>query len=388
MEPNETRRKGQTTIEEYFGDLPDPRRGPAILHRLIDILTIALLGVVCGADDYEAIAEFGERRADWLKTFLALPNGIPSHDTFNRVFAMLKPDAFEARYLKWMQAVAPMKAGEHIALDGKVLRRSLDRYGGQEAIKMVSACAVERGLVLAQQAVPDDTNEISILPELLKLLALKDCIVTVDAANCQVENAQIILNQGGDFVFAVKGNQGNLQERIRQCFEELPGTPRSRHTVAFETREKGHGRQERRHYTVVNDPFCIDYINQDHRDWRIGSIIRVERERTWPHKTELNVSYYCSSLDGTDPHRLSRCIRNHWGIENGTHWVLDVTFKEDLSRIRTGFGPENFAALRHMALNLLKSEKSTRKSVAHKRFAAALDPDYLLKILQAGLSQP
>ena len=191
MEPNETRRKGQTTIEEYFGDLPDPRRGPAILHRLIDILTIALLGVVCGADDYEAIAEFGERRADWLKTFLALPNGIPSHDTFNRVFAMLKPDAFEARYLKWMQAVAPMKAGEHIALDGKVLRRSLDRYGGQEAIKMVSACAVERGLVLAQQAVPDDTNEISILPELLKLLALKDCIVTVDAANCQVENAQI-----------------------------------------------------------------------------------------------------------------------------------------------------------------------------------------------------
>ena len=247
---------------------------------------------------------------------------------------------------------------------------------------MVSACAVERGLVLAQQAVPDDTNEISVLPELLRLLALKDCIVTVDAANCQVENAQIIVDQGGDFVFAVKGNQGNLHERIRQCFEE--DTHRSRQTVVFETREKGHGRQERRHYTVVNDPLCIDYVNQDHRDWRIGTIIRVERERTLPDKTEFKVSYYCSSLDGTDPHQLSRYIRDHWGIENKAHWVLDVTFKEDLSRIRAGFGPENFATLRHMALNLLKSEKSTRKSIAHKRFAAALDPDYLLKILQAG----
>lgn len=385
MGPNEAGPKGQTTIEQYFGDLPDPRRGPAILHRLIDILTIALLGVVCGADDYEAIAEFGERRADWLKTFLALPNGIPSHDTFNRVFAMLKPEAFEARYMKWIQAVAPMKAGEHIALDGKVLRRSLDRYEGQEAIKMVSACAVERGLVLAQQAVPDDTNEIGMLPELLKLLVLKDCIVTVDAANCQVENAQIIVDQGGDFVFAVKGNQGSLHERIRQCFEE--DTHRSRHTVAFETREKGHGRQERRHYTVVNDPFCIDYVNQDHRDWRIKSIIRVERQRTLPDKTELNVAYYCSSLDGSDPYRLSHYIRDHWGIENKVHWVLDVTFKEDLSRIRTGFGPENFATLRHIALNLLKSDKSPRKSIARKRFAAALDPDYLLKILQAALRQ-
>ena len=160
----------QTTIEQYFGDLPDPRTGPAILHRLIDIFTIALLGIICGADDWEAVADFGEKREPWLKTFLALPNGIPSHDTFNRVFSMIRPEAFQSRYLSWMRAVVPKKQGEQIAVDGKVLCGSADRYGGQDAIKMISACAVESGLVIAQQAVPDDTNEIGAMPELLKLL--------------------------------------------------------------------------------------------------------------------------------------------------------------------------------------------------------------------------
>ena len=309
----------QTTIEQYFGDLPDPRTGPAILHRLIDIFTIALLGIICGADDWEEVADFGERRELWLKTFLALPKGIPSHDTFNRVFSMIRPEAFEQRYLSWMQAVIPRKPGEQIALDGKVLRGSVDRYEGQDAIKMISACAVESGLVLAQQAVPDDTNEIGALPELLKLLGLKGCIVTVDAANCQVENAKIIRAQGGDFVFAVKGNQAGLHERVRQCFEEdvdRQGTPRT-----IETHDKGHGRIERRHYTILNDKPCIDYVNQDARDWQIKSIIRVERERKTPDKTELTVHYYCASLDGSDAPLLAKCIRSHWGIENKEHWT-------------------------------------------------------------------
>lgn len=375
----------QTTIEQYFGDLPDPRTGPAILHRLIDIFTIALLGIICGADDWEAVADFGEKREPWLKTFLALPNGIPSHDTFNRVFSMFRPEAFQSRYLSWMRAVVPKKQGEQIAVDGKVLCGSADRYGGQDAIKMISACAVESGLVIAQQAVPDDTNEIGAMPELLKLLGLAGCIVTVDAAHCQVENAKIIRAQGGDFVFAVKGNQGGLHERVQQCFEEDINRQDPPKTV--ETSEKGHGRFERRHYTILNDKACIDYVNQDNRDWQIKSIIRVERERKTPDKTEQTVHYYGSSLDGSDAPLLAKCIRGHWGIENKEHWILDVTFHEDLSRVRIGFGPENLATLRHMALNFLKREKSVkRKSIARKRFAAALDQDYLLKVLQAGLA--
>ena len=374
----------KTTIEEYFGDMPDPRTGPAKLHELIDIFSIVLLGVISGADDWEVVADFGEKREEWLKTFLALPNGIPSHDTFNRVFSLIRPEAFEGRYLKWMEAVVGLKAREQIALDGKTLCGSVDKYEGQDAIKMISACAVESGLVLAQQAVPDDTNEIGSMPELLKLLGLKGCIVTVDAANCQVENAKIICAQGGDYIFALKGNQQTLLERVRQCFEG--DDDRQAKPTRIETRDEAHGRSEWRQYTVLNDKVCIEYVNRDNRDWRINSIIRVERERKTPDKTEHSVHYYCSSLDGTDAPLLAKYIRSHWAIENKVHWILDVTFREDRSRVRTGFGPENLATLRHMALNFLKREKSVKKSINRKRFAAALDPDYLLKVLHAGLA--
>lgn len=382
----------KTSIERHFGDMPDPRSGPAKLHRLIDIFTIALLGVICGADDWEAVADFGERREGWLKGFLALPNGIPSHDTFNRVFSLIEPKAFQTRYLNWVKTLMPAlaegtDANKHLALDGKALRGSADAFQGQDAIKMISAYAVDSGLVLAQQAVPDDTNEIGAMPELLKILGLQGSIVTVDAANCQIENAKIILKQGGDYVFALKGNQGTLHDQVREMFEgqaELKaGAQASVSTV--ETHEQGHGRSEWRHYTVLYDKDFLNYLNHNDRGWQIKSVIRVERKRQIADRLEHKVHYYISSLPGQQANLIANCIRTHWGIENGAHWILDVTFHEDYSRVRTGFGPENLATLRHMALNFLKSEKSVKKSINRKRFTAALDPNYLLKILRAGI---
>jgi predicted transposase YbfD/YdcC len=361
--------------------MPDPRTGPAKLHKLIDILTIALLAVICGADDWVEVHDFGEAHQDWLKTFLELPNGIPSHDTFGRVFALLQPQAFEGRFLKWIQQLATPKRGEVIALDGKVLCGSRDRYDGQEAIVMISAYASESGLTLIQQAVPDDTNEIGAMPEVLKLLWLQDCVVTMDSAHCQTENARLIVEQGGDYVFVVKENQGTLHEKLQQTFEH------SDYSIAnpttHETVEKGHGRIERRHYTLIQQPDYLDYFNPADKWGHMHSVVRVERERQLPDKTEHTVHYYISSLT-TDVVDISRCIRSHWGIENRTHWLLDVVFREDHCRVRVGFGPENFAVLRHIALNLLKREQTLKRSIKRKRFLATMDRDYLLKVLQAG----
>ena len=370
-----------TTVDTYFGDLPDPRTGPAKLHRLIDIMTIALLAVICGADNWVEVHDFGDAHQEWLKTFLALPNGIPSHDTFGRVFALLQPQAFEERFLKWIQQIASRQPREVIALDGKALCGSRDRYDGQEAIVMISAYASASGLTLTQQAVPDDTNEIGAMPAVLKLLWLQDCVVTMDSAHYQTENARLIVERGGDYVLVVKENQGTLHEQLRQTFEDSDYT--IAHPTTHETVEKGHGRIERRHYTLIQHPDYLNYFNRGGKWFHLQSVIRVERERQLPDKTEHTVHYYISSL-ATDVVEVSRCIRSHWGIENRTHWLLDVVFREDDCRVRVGFGPENFAILRHMALNLLKREQTLKRSIKRKRFLAAMNRDYLLLVLQAG----
>ncbi len=370
-----------TTIAQYFGDLPDPRTGPAKLHVLLDLLTIALLAVICGADDWVAVHDFGVAREAWLKTFLALPHGIPSHDTFGRVFSLLRPEELQRRYLGWIRHVAQLADGEHVALDGKVLRGSADASWGQEALVMLSAYASTAGLVLAQVAVPADTNEIAVLPELLKLLGLGGCVVTVDAAHCQVENARLITAQGGDYVFALKANAGALFERVADTFEHTDygiAHP-SRHTTV----EKGHGRLERRQYAAITAPDYLAYFDPDRRWEQLKSVIRVERERTRGEVTERQVHYYIASL-AADARVLAGYIRSHWHIENKEHWLLDVTFHEDDSRARAGFEPENLAVLRHLALNLLKREATLKRSIKGKRFTAALDQAYLLKVLLAG----
>ncbi len=370
-----------TTIEQYFGDLPDPRTGPAKLHRLLDLLTIALLAVICGADDWVAVHDFGVAREAWLKAFLALPHGIPSHDTFGRVFALLRPEELQRRYLAWVRHVATLAAGEHVALDGKVLRGSADAAWGQAALVMLCAYASAAGLVLAQVAVPADTNEAAVLPELLKLLGLGGCVVTVDAAHCQPGNAALITAQGGDYVFALKANAGALYERVAYTFEHTdysiarPG----RHATV----EKGHGRVERRRYAVLTAPDYLAYFDPDGRWAQLKSVIRVERERTLGETTERQVHYYLASL-AADARTLAGYIRSHWDIENQAHWLLDVTFHEDACRARAGFEPENLALLRHLALNLLKREATLKRSLKGKRFTAALDPAYLLKVLRAG----
>ena len=373
-----------TTIEQYFGDLPDPRRtGRTLLHPLLDILTIALLAVICGADDWVAVHDFGVARVAWLKTFLSLPHGIPSHDTFGRVFSLLRPEELQRRYATWLRHVATLTAGEHVALDGKVLRGSADASGGQDALVMLSAYASTAGLVLAQVAVPDDTNEIAVLPVLLKLLGLSGCVVTVDAAHCQTENARLITAQGGDYVFALKANQGTLYERLEHTFEhtDYHAAPASCYT----TLEKGHGRMEHRQYAVITAPDYLAYFDPEGRWAKLKSVIRVERERTTGETTQHEVHYYIASLAADAP-TVAGYIRSHWGIENKVHWLLDVTFREDNNRARIGFQPENLALLHHLALNLLKRESSLKRSIKGKRFTAALDPTYLLKVLQAGVA--
>ena len=371
-----------TTVDRYFGDLPDPRTGPAKLHRLIDILTIALLAVICGAQNWVEVHDFGEEHEEWLKTLLELPNGIPSHDTFGRVFALLQPQAFEERFLKWLQHLAPPQPGEVIALDGKTVRGSRDRFAGQDALVMISAYASQSQLTLTQQGVPEDTNEIGRMSEVLKLLALQDCVVTMDAAHCQTENARQIVEQGGDYVFVVKENQGTLYQQLRQTFEDSDFSIAQ--PTTYVTVEKGHGRIERRHYTLIQHPDYLDYFNQGGKWFQLNSVLRVERERQLPDKTEHALHYYISSLS-TPVADIAHCIRSYWGIENRVHWLLDVVFREDLCRVRVGFGAENFAVLRHIALNLLKREQTLKRSIQRKRFHANMNHEYLLRVLQAGI---
>ena len=370
-----------STIEACFSELPDPRTGPAKLHKLIDIVTIALLAVICIANDWVEVHDYGVANKAWLKNYLELPNGIPSHDTFGRVFSMLDPEAFERCFLKWIQQIMSPQNREVIALDGKALRGSRDHYDGQDAIVMISAYACKAGITLAQQAVPEDTNEIGRMPEILKLLALRDCVVTMDSANCQTKNASLIVQEGGDYVFVVKENQAGLHEQLEKTFEDSDYS--IAHPTTHETIEKGHGRIERRHFTLIQHPDYLNYFNRAGKWANMNSVLRVERERQLPDKTERTVHYYISSLK-TDVVDIARCIRSHWGIENRCHWILDVTFREDNSRVRVGFGPENFATLRHIALNLLKRETTLKRSIKRKRFNALMDHEYLLNVLLAG----
>ena len=371
------------SIVTHFGEMEDPRSDHGKRHKLLDILVIAIVAVLCGADSWPEVETFGLAKQVWFGTFLELPFGVATHYTFRRVFARLDPEQFRDSFTKWVGAVYELAKGQIIAIDGKTLRRSHDRFLGREAIQMVSAWAQEDHLVLGQVKVEEDSNEIGAIPRLLKMLNLAGCTVTIDAIGCQKEFAGMITDGGGDYVLAVKKNQGHLYRDLQELFEEIdhPDVAFIEHDY-YESISKDHGRVEIRRCWTLSDQDCLDYL-QDGDKWRgVQSLVMVESERIIQGERSKQARYYISSLPG-EAKELLAAVRGHWGIENSLHWVLDIAFREDESRLRKDNGAENMAILRHLALNLIKQEKTSKGSVKAKRLRAGWDNDYLLKILSS-----
>ena len=366
------------SLANHFKDIEDPRIERSKDHLLIDILTIAILAVICGADGWVGIETYGQAKHTWLKTFLALPNGIPSHDTFSRVFARLEPEQLQGCFLSWVRSVSRITEGEVIAMAGKTVRRSYDAGKEKGAIHRVSAWASQNRLVLGQRKVDAKSNEITAIPELLKVLDLHGCIVTLDAMGTQKTIAHQIIEQGGDYVLALKGNQGHLFEDVQQIFEQAQSKNfEGIDYDVYETCDAGHGRIETRRCWSLGQ---VEWLIDAEKWTGFTSMAMVESLRQCDGKTSRERRYYISSLT-PDAQRLAESIRTHWSIENPLHWVLDVAFREDECRIRSGHAPENFTLLRHLALSALNQEKTAKVGVKNKRLRAGWDDDYLLKVL-------
>jgi len=366
------------SIQEYFTTVTDPRVDRTKLHLLLDILVMAICAVICGADSWVEMEAYGRAKEKWLRQFLALPNGIPSHDTFARVIARLKPEELQECFLRWMQAVSEVTQGEVVAIDGKTLRRSFDRAVGKSAIHMVSAWASANRVVLGQQKVDEKSNEITAIPALLQLLELKGCIVTIDAMGCQKAIAQTIIKQEADYVLTLKANHGLLYEEVQRFFawaqqRQFADVPHQ----YYHTVDGQHGRGEERRYWMVSD---LAWLTAKSEWAGLQSLGMVERQRTVAGKTTVEVHYYLTSLAGSGQ-QFGEAVRTHWSVENGLHWVLDVAFQEDQSRIRRDHAAENFAVLRHLALSLLRQEATCTHGIKVKRLKAALDEDYLTRVL-------
>jgi predicted transposase YbfD/YdcC len=368
------------TVIQHFGTVPDPRVNRRKRHLLVDIMAITICAVISGADGWVEVQRFGLARLAWFKSFLALPNGIPSHDTFGRVFALLDAQEFENRFQEWLRAIAQLMRGEVIPIDGKELRGSPDHFRGQEAIRLVSVWAQTNGLVLGQIKVEDRSNEITAMPKLLSLFDLEGCVVTADAMGCQKEIAKAILARKADYVLAVKENQKTLYADLIGLFQEAENVC-YRH-VAHDycrTIDKAHGRIETRQCWVITDGVYLHYLAS--LKWpSLQAIVMVVSERYIDDKMTRAVRYYISSLTGPAKTVL-RAARRHWGIENSLHWVLDIAFREDESRVRVGHAAENLSILRRIALNLLKQENTVKVGIKAKRLMAGWDQAYLLKAL-------
>jgi predicted transposase YbfD/YdcC len=361
-----------TILEE----VPDPRVTAIVDHDLPDLLTIALCTILCGGDSFYDMEEFGEVRLDWLKTFLRLRNGAPTHDTYNRIFQALDPESFGDVLARWTQSVRRVLGGEVVALDGKAVRRALNR--GEDARVIVSAWATESGLLLGQRKVKNKSNEITAVPELLRALELAGCIVTADALHCQKDIAKAIIEADADYVLALKGNQGTAFTEVKAFLDEAIQR-RESHLVFTQTTDKGHGRVEVRRYWQTEK---IGWF-ADREAWvGLRSVGVVEARRTVNGQDSVERRYYLSSLPA-NAEKFGRAVRGHWGVENGLHWVLDMVFGEDQSRARSGYAVENLAATRRLAINLLRRDNTCKRSIKGKLLRAAIDPDYLKHILSS-----
>jgi predicted transposase YbfD/YdcC len=366
-----------------FAQLKDPRMNRTKRHSLGDILAVAICAIICGADGWTQVAKFGRCKLKWFATFLELPNGIPSHDTFGRVFAALDPRAFEECFMKWIADLATASAGRLIAIDGKTIRRSLDVANGKAAIHMVSAWCAANHMVLGQLATDAKSNEITAIPELLKLLDISGAVVTIDAAGCQKKIAERIVDQGGHYILQLKGNQGSLHDETVMLFDQcLTDDCRGIAYSTARTIEKGHGRIEERRIWATSE---VDWFAQKGQWKNLQSLIRVLAKRTVGEKTSTEYRYYISDLPADNASKLLEYIRGHWGVENNLHWCLDINFREDDRRIRQGHAAENFARLSRIALNLLKAEKTNDGGIKTKRLCCGWDHDYLLKVLTGGI---
>ena len=369
------------TLVTCFHDIDDPRMDRTKFHLLQDILVIAICAVICGAEGPTAIEEYARDKQDWLKTFLTLSNDIPSHDTIGRVIALIDPRQFQACFLRWIQEICHLLPGEVVAIDGKTLRHSFDTELDQSPIHIVSAWATSNRVVLGQIKVNDTSNEITAIPELIDALDLTNCIVSIDAMGCQKQIATRIRAKDADYALALKKNQERLFTDVQNLFEQsLSITPMPTCLDYYETIDQAHGRREVRRYWTTD---AISGLSTKDQWPGLQSVGMVETDRTLAGETTRERRFYILSIP-SNARTFGHAVRSHWGIENSVHWILDVTFREDDSRIRMGHGPENFAVLRHIALNLLHDEQSFKGSIKTKRLKCGWNDEYLAKVLKVG----
>jgi predicted transposase YbfD/YdcC len=369
------------SVALYFSDLPDPRSCHGQRYPLIALITIAICGVVCGAEDWVSIAAFGEAKQEWFKSFLDLPHGMPSHDTFGRVFERLDPDAFERCFQQWTRGLTKVLSGS-VSIDGKTLRRSIDSASKKAAIHLVSAWASEHNLVFGQLATDAKSNEITAIPKLLELLDIKGNTVTIDAAGCQKNIAKLIIDKGGDYNIALKGNQPTLEADVTKVFEDAKKEGwKDREHDTFEEWDKGHGRIERRTTTITWDAMILCKTSGFAG---LRCLVQVERERIIAGQSTVTTNYYISSVNTRKASVMGGICREHWGVENKLHWCLDVGFNEDQSRARKGHSAENLSRLRRIGLNMLKRDTTKKMGIKNKRLVAGWSNDFLIQLLAGG----
>ena len=362
-----------TKLATIFSQVKDPRRDLLKLHKLNDILLISTLAVICGADTWKDIETFAISKEEFLQTFLELPNGIPKLDTYRRVFAAINSQCFENCFIEWVNSFTTLNDKEVVAIDGKTLRGAKS-HGKKSPIHMVSAWASEQNIVLGQVKTQEKSNEITAIPELLNILSLENSVVTIDAMGCQKEIATAIIKKDADYILAVKENQKNLYQNIQEEFRF------GKNIESSTSQDLDHGRIETRICSAITD---FQFINPSNKWENLTTVVKIDSTREFKNSdkpTETATRYYISSLKA-DVEDFQRAIRSHWGIENKLHWTLDVAFSEDASRKRIGNSAQNFSLINKIALNLLKNEKTAKQGVKGKRFKAALDNQYLIKVL-------